>query len=182
MTINTGEPTHLDADSIKRPGAADLKAPITQAKVDEVKLVSDEFYKDADHRQAASASNPQITGSPYAPLETLIMDALRDYGETNPGSMYADVSTMFLGFANQIIEDLRAHPYFDLPDLDYYVALTETRTIPDTIVKAGLKHYYALQQVSVKAKIYEPAYYKTMNTVLYNRKYGNAPIEVQPRK
>lgn len=182
MTINTGEPTHIDADSVKRPGPAPLDATVNPSKVSEVQTVTSEFYKDADKREAASSLNPQITGTPYSPLDTLIMDALRDYGETNPGSMYADVSTMFLGFANQIIEDLRAHPYFDIPDLNYYTSLNEIRTIPDIIIKAGLKHYYALQQVSVKSKIYEPMYNKTMNTTLYQRKYGNAKIEIEPHK
>jgi len=182
MTINTGEPTHLDSDNVKRPAPADLSATVTPLKIEAVQEVVAAFYKDADNRQAASSQNPNINGGPFSPLESLIFNALRDYGETNPGSMIADVSLMFLGFSNQIIEDLRAHPYFDIPDLNYYTAVTQTRTIPDVIMIAGLMHYYALQQVSVKSKIYEPSYYRRMNTVLYNRKYGNAKIEIEPRK
>jgi hypothetical protein len=182
MTINTGEPTHLDSESVERPAPADLKSTITPTKIADVQASVDAFYKDADKRQAFSSQNPNINGGPFSPLHSLIFDALREYGESNPGSMIADVSTLFLKFSNKIIEDLRAHPYFDIPDLDYYTSIDEVRTIPDIIMTDGLLHYYALQQLSIKSKLYEPAYYRRVSTVLFQRKYGNAKIEIEPRK
>lgn len=177
----TEEPTHKDEDGNTRPGPADLRSTVTADKVEEVDAVMAEHYKDADNRNRASAMNPSIA-SPYSPLQNLAWDALREYGEMNPGTMDGDTMLMFLRFANYIVEDLRAHPYWDIPDIDYYTSLTDKRQIPDTIMIYALQSYYAMQQQSGKMNIKTPAYYRRMNELLYNRKFGNGPIEVTPRK
>lgn len=177
----TGEPTHKDEDGKVHPGPANLRSTITPQKTKHVDAVQEEFYKDADFRNRYSSFNPQIS-EPYTPLQNLIWDAFREYGEMNPGTMDGDMALTMLRFANYIVEDLRAHPLWDMPDLDYYISLTDSRPIPDVIMIAGLQHYYAAQQLSDKIQVKQPQYLSRMNTVLNNRRYGNGKIEIEPFK
>jgi hypothetical protein len=175
----TGEPTHEDEDGNEKPGPIDLKSTITADKAAEAEAISAEHYADADKRNRYSAMNPQIA-EPHSPLDTLIIDALREYGEMNPNTLVADSQLLFIRLANKVVEDYRSHYYSDMPDMDYYVSMQETRQIPDVIMLLGLQHYYALQQASEKAKLKAPEYYQRLNQTLYNRKFGNGPIEIQP--
>lgn len=177
----TNEPTHLDEDGKSQPGAAPLDAVVDKSKVDLVEEVTKAFHKNADNRNRYSAQNPQIS-EPYSPLQALVYDAIREYGETNPGIIDGEVSLLFLRLANKVIEDVRSHPLYPIPDMDYYIALTDIREVPDIIVYLGLQHYYALQQSSQKIQLKTPEYYSRLSSVLYNRKYGNAQIEITPRK
>ena len=59
---------------------------------------------------AKSDTNPQIREK-NSPLETLALQALRRFGDYNPGTVDGDVMLMFLEFANMIIGDIRMHPY-----------------------------------------------------------------------
>jgi len=182
----TNEPTHTEIDpvtgaTITRPGAVDLRADVTVDKIADADGVTAEFYSSAPKRNRASSMNPQIA-EPYTPLQNLAYDALREYGEANPGTIDGDTSLLFLRLANKIIEDARMHPLYPMPDLDYYIALTDTRPIPDIIMIAGLQYYYALQQSSEKIKLKQPEYFSRLNSTLYNRLYGNGKIEIQPRK
>lgn len=127
-----------------------------------------------------SDSNPHIAGS-YAPLETLAMTALRRYGDFHPGTVDGEVMMMFIGFANDIIEELRQHPYWNGEHLDYYQSQTDVRPIPDNIIVAGLLYYYAMQQQSSKIQAYGPAYYRTMNQTLWNRLNGGEYTQIQLR-
>lgn len=126
---------------------------------------------------ARTASTPNLQ-KPFATLEDMVMLALRQYGDSNPGTMDGDTKMMFIGFANDIIEEIIAHPYWLGAPPHYYTHQQETRMIPDTIMIAGLKYHYAVQQQSSKAGAYGPIYYRTMNRVLYNRLYGNTTIEL----
>lgn len=179
-TIVTNEPTHT-VDGVVKPGPADLRATVDPTKVSDADAVSADFYAGAPNRTRQSALHPHIL-DPHAPLQALTFDAIREYGEMNPGSMEGDVAPLFVGFANKIIEDMRSHPYFEMPDLDYYKDINESRPIPDILVKIGLQYYYALQQSSEKVKLKAPEYFSRLNTVMYNRRYGNGPIEINPRK
>lgn len=127
----------------------------------------------------SSHTSPQVSGTEYSPLDALITKALRRYGDFAPETAEGDVTLMFIDFANEIIEELRQHPYWDTTkQLNYYVSQTETRDIPDVIMIAGLLAKYATQQLSQKAQALVPAYFRTMNLVLYNRMVGNGPIEM----
>ena len=57
----------------------------------------------------SSDSNPHIKDD-FSPLETLIFQALRRYGEYAPGSVDGETVLMMIEFANLVIEDVRRHP------------------------------------------------------------------------
>jgi hypothetical protein len=119
-----------------------------------------------------STVNPQIADK-TSPLETLIFQAVRRYGEFSPSTIDGSGILMFLEFANMVIEDIRHHPYWpeDL-DVDYYISQTDTRPVPDPIIINGMLMHLAIQQGSPKVGLYNQLYSKTCNQVLYERLYG----------
>jgi hypothetical protein len=125
-----------------------------------------------------SSSSPHLQ-TPYSTLDDLVMRALRQYGESNPGVIDGDVMSMFIDFANEIIEEMRQHPYWTGGEINYYRHQSETRPIPDVIMIAGLQYYYAVQQESEKVASKGPRYFRTMNRTLYNRWKGPARPELQ---
>jgi hypothetical protein len=127
---------------------------------------------------AQSDVNPHIR-SGRSPLETLIMQALRRYGEFSAGTVDGDTKLMFLEFANMVLDEVRAHPYHDGSELPYYLALTDVRDIPDPIVIAGLLYHYAMQQTSEKISFYMPNYFRTMNQLLWDQLNGNTRIQMR---
>lgn len=142
-----------------------------------------------------SASNPQRQ-APFSPLSELVAQALRRFGDTSPYAADGELMLLFLDMANQVLEDVRTHPYWEPyirpegdprvdvgdpgADLPYYIALEDIRPIPDIIMTAGLTAHYALQQSSQRTGALKQVYDTTMNRVLYNRRYGNASISVRP--
>lgn len=126
---------------------------------------------------ANSDTNPHIREK-FSPLETLMLQALRRYGDYNPGTVDGDVMLMFLEFANMIIDEIRQHPYHDNTDIDYYESISEFREINDQIIVAGLLYHYALQQGSEKVQFYLPSYNTTLNRQLWNKKNGNTKIRM----
>ncbi len=98
-----------------------------------------------------SNTNPHIRAT-YSPLETLIFQALRRYGDFNPGTLDGDVGLMFLEFANMVIDDI--------------------------IIVQGLLYHYALQQGSEKVSVYLPTYNTTLNRQLWRQKNGNTKIRM----
>lgn len=127
---------------------------------------------------ADSTSNPHIRDT-YSPLETLAFNALRRYGDFTPGSVDGDVMLMFIGFANEIINEIRQHPYWDGTPINYYKSQTDAREIPDNIIETGLLAKYAEQQFSEKYQIYSPKYARTMNQLLWERLNGNTKISLR---
>ena len=63
-----------------------------------------------DTTTETSNTNPHIREK-HSPLESLIFQALRRYGDFSPGTLDGDVGLMFLEFANMVIDDIRMHPY-----------------------------------------------------------------------
>ena len=175
----TLEPTHVDVDGRVRPGAADPRAVVNTGKVRESDAAWNDLYKAKEQNNRYSANNPHVS-EPYSPLEVLVFTALRRYGDMHPGTVDGEVMMMFIEFANLVIEDLRAHPYWEGADMDYYTHSSETRPIPDPIMVTGLLYHYSIQQQSNKVEAYGPMYFKGMNRILFNRKYGNGPIEMSP--
>ncbi|CAK9091020.1 Uncharacterized protein SCF082_LOCUS42900 [Durusdinium trenchii] len=80
--------------------------------------------------------------------------------------------------ANEIVEDVRAHPYWQSGQIDYYTDIEEVRPIPDQIVINGILFKFSEQQMSEKARLYGPKYFSTMSQILWERLNGNAPINV----
>lgn len=123
--------------------------------------------------------NPHVTND-YAPLEDLIFKALRRFGDMHPGTVDGDVNLMMVEFANDIIDEVNAHPYRDDADpISYYDALQDRRAIPDNVIVNGLLYHYAFQQASAKAELYRARYYRTLNQTLYIDKYGSGRPELQ---
>jgi hypothetical protein len=130
--------------------------------------------------------NPQITPGVNSSIQSLAMQALRRYGDFVPGSIDGDVILMFIDFANLIIDEVRAHPYYveayqqgKAAPLSYYVAASDTRPIPDVVIVAGLLYHYAAQQGSNKAQTYMPAFARTLSQQLWGLLQGHDRIEMK---
>ena len=125
-----------------------------------------------------SNSNPHRRDK-YSPV-TLVMQALRRFGDFHPGTVDGDVMLMLLEFANAIIDDIRLHPYHDTTNpIDYYESPEEWRAIPDIILINGMLYHYALQQGSDKLQMYMPLYNQTLNSQLWQQHNGNTKIQMK---
>lgn len=117
--------------------------------------------------------NPHKDQASYSPLELLVRSVLRRFGDVSM-RVDPDVMLMMIEYGNRVIEDIKDHPYRSgTASPDYYITQTDTRPVPDLIMQAGLLAYYAIDQGSEKAQLYYDLYAKTMNRILYERKYGN---------
>lgn len=172
------EPTRV-VDGKVEVGAVDLKSVVDANSATHADTKHRELQKTKSNRNRYSANNPHLN-APYSTLETLTFQALRRYGDMHPGTVDGEVMMMFVEFGNLIIEDLRGHPYWENPEMDYYTHPSETRAIPDNIIVAGLLYHYSVQQQSNKIEAYGPMYFKMMNRILYQKKYGSGKIEVSP--
>ena len=123
--------------------------------------------------------NPHIRNV-NSPLETLILQALRRFGDYAPSTASGDTIIMFIEFANQIIDEVRMHPYWDGTEIDYYEHPSEARAIPDNIIVSGLLFHYAMQQASEKFQMYSQSYIRTMNQERWRRlNGGNTKIQMR---
>jgi hypothetical protein len=116
----------------------------------------------------AEAFAPNVKDGPV-PLETLIMSAIRRFGDYHPDTIDGDTVLMMIEFANEILEEIRNHPYWDATVLDDYISSTDAREVPDRIMIAGLQAKYAEQQASEKMQVLMGNYYRTMNQTLWRR-------------
>ena len=138
------EPTRI-VEGVVEVGAIDLKSTLDANSAQSSDTTHRDYQKEKPQRNRFSANNPHLN-SPYSPLETLVLQSLRRYGDMHPGTVDGEVMMMFVEFANLIIEDLRGHPYWDNPEIDYYTHPSEIRDIPDNIMVAGLLYHYSVQQ------------------------------------
>ena len=129
----------------------------------------------------ASERHPQLRDE-HAPLDQLIRMAIVQSGDTAPDIVAEDMYPMFLGFANEIVEDVRSHRYWDGEPVDYYKSMHEARPIPDTIMQTGLWALYQQQQLSGnQANRVMRKYRLTMGQVLWNRLNGNKATAIRMR-
>jgi hypothetical protein len=172
---------HYDPDTKRSnmPGARDLREGIDANKVADIEGQWKTHWDNAEARNIFSVNNPHLS-EPYSNLEALVFQALRRYGDMHPGTVDGEVMMMFVEFANLVIEDLRGHVYWDNPEMDYYTHPSQQREIPDSIIVAGLLYHYSVQQQSNKIEAYGPMYFKMMNRILFQRKYGSGKIEMSP--
>ncbi len=115
----------------------------------------------------------------YSPLETLIQQALRRYGEFSPSTMDGDVAMMFIEFANMVVDEVRNHPYHTGETIKYYTSLQDRRTVPDPIMVNGMLLHYAVQQGSQKVQLYAPGYFRQLNQQLWYKLNGNTKIRLR---
>ena len=130
----TEEPTNNDANGNQRPGGVDLRTDLTKEKTRTTTEANLKYLdENVESRNRYSASNPHL-GEPYSSLQTLAFQALRRYGDMHPGTVDGEVIMMFVEFANLVLEDLRAHPYFD--NIDVRRHLIE---IEEVLIKAAIE-------------------------------------------
>lgn len=125
--------------------------------------------------------NPHLPGGGYSPLNALVRQALRRYGDFAVATVEGDTALLMLEFANLVLDDVEQHPYWtaDAP-LELYTALTDIRPVPDPIIVSGLLAHLAIQQQSDKQRTYFPLYQRDLNSQLWRRLNGNTPIRVRP--
>lgn len=117
-----------------------------------------------------------VDGDPST-LETLALLALRRFGETSVSSMEGDALALFVLYGNEVIDDIRAHPYTSPgTELRYYAHITERRAIPDHLLVAGLLARHARDQKSKKADEYMGAYFSKLNQALMTAKFGSGAV------
>lgn len=114
----------------------------------------------------------------YSPLSALIASALRRFGAFPSAKVDGNTTLMFVELANEVIDDIRSHPYWDKTSIKYYTSQEEVRSIPDPIMRAGLIAKYAIQQQSDKASTLVPIYYRTLNQELWRIK-TDAATQIQ---
>lgn len=127
----------------------------------------------------SKTTQPHTTGRvKFSAIDHLGRAAARRYGNNSAGGPDGDLLLMFLEYANRVIEEINSHPYWikaGNDQVDYYVALTETRPIPDLIIIDGIVAHHAFQQKSKLADKFEGKFYQNMNRILYNRLHGGNP-------
>ena len=124
-----------------------------------------------------ASANPHIRRV-SSPLDALIMQAVRRYGEFAPSTIDADLGQMMIEFANDVVDEWNAHPYFGGAAVPHYVSINEARDVDDQVMVAGLVAQYAMQQGSEKTGAYMPRFYKLLNQKLWSKSYGSGPIEL----
>jgi len=174
---DTGEPTYTDDAGVERPGSQSLSAVVTPTSVANADGIWLDSNANNQLRNRRSSANPHL-GEPYSPLETIIEDAFSGFGNMSVDTLDGSVKRMFIRWANRIVEDMRVHPYFPFPDLDYYISLQDRRPIPDMVVELGLLYHYAKWQKSSVAATSLVEYRTMTNQVLYQRKYGSGKIQM----
>lgn len=173
----TEEPVHIDELGVERPGSQSLTSVVTPTSIAKADAAWDEHYADSEVRNMQSSLSPHIIG-PYSPLETLIENAFIDYGNMSVDTLDGTLKRMMLRWANRIVEHMRIHPYFSIPDLDYYTSLQDTRPIPDMIVELGILYHYAKWSKSTTAGAAMVEYMNMASQILYQRKYGKGKIQM----
>lgn len=126
------------------------------------------------------SANPHIRDT-HSPLEALMLQALRRYGEFHPTSVDADLALLFIELANEVLHEHRIHPYHDGTDLPDYTHPAEARPVDDSVMIAGLLAHYCIQQGNTtKAGIYVPQYVRRLNGTLWHKLSGSGPIQMRP--
>jgi hypothetical protein len=126
------------------------------------------------------STSPQIV-DPYAPLEQLAQRAISRLGELGVSTVEAETYLKFIDYANAILDDVMAHPYWEKgKEIPYYNHQTEKRPVPDTVMVPGLLARFAADMDSRKAQVYFGEYYNRLNQVLTRWKFGvGAEFEMQ---
>lgn len=129
---------------------------------------------------AHDLTNPQVTDD-YAPLERLINQALVRYGDYFPETSDGEVSSVMLQYANEVIEEIRQHPYASDEDINrrYYNSITEKRSVPDPIMIIGMAFHYATDQLSAKSQPLGRRYYQLLNSIMWRKLNGNTALQVR---
>lgn len=131
--------------------------------------------------ESISPISPHISDGLTSPLSVLAHRMLRRYGEWNASTVDAETQSLCIDLANEIIDDVRGHPYWNnFPELEYYISSEDIRPIPDAVMIAGLLAKFAVNQGSNKWEKYENDYYQKLNQHLYyGATGGSIPLNLQ---
>ena len=131
--------------------------------------------------ESVSPISPHIGDGLTSSLSVLTNRALRRYGEWNASTVDAETQSLFIDLANEIVDDVRGHPYWNnFPELEYYVSSEDVRPVPDPVMIAGLLAKFAVNQGSNKWEKYENDYYQRLNQHLYyGATGGSMPLNLQ---
>lgn len=122
--------------------------------------------------------NPHIRDK-HSPLEILIQQALRRYGEFAAETIDGEAALMFIEFANMVIDEVNAHPYHQGDPVPYYTALSDARGVPDPAMIAGLLYHFSVQQGSQKIEFYMPAFFRSLNQHMWMALNGNTTLQAR---
>lgn len=115
-----------------------------------------------------------VDGEESSTLETLALLALRRFGEMSASSVEGDALGLFVLYANEVIDDIRTHPYTPTGYvLSYFKHLSERRPIPDHILVSGLLACYARDQKSKAADGYKAEYLLKLNQAMAFSRFGS---------
>lgn len=113
---------------------------------------------------------PHLSDEEFSSLDQLAMRMLRRFGETHAGTVDGETVMMMIELANDVIDEVSAHPYWDKSKpLPYYTHYSERRPVPDNVMLNGLMAFYAEQQFSEKAEMYRAKFFHVMNRTLAER-------------
>lgn len=127
------------------------------------------------------ARNPHLAEGGFSPLDALVRQALRQYGDFAVSTVDGELALMLMEFANLVLDEIEQHPYWTADEeLEPYQALTDIRPVPDPIIVSGLLAHLSIQQQSEKQKTYFPLFQRMLNSQLWRRLNGNTAIRVRP--
>ena len=109
------------------------------------------------------------------------MRALRRYGEMSPTTLDGDTFLTFIDYANSVLDDVMAHPYWQKGvTIPYYTHQTDCRPVPDHVVLTGILSRFAADSESKKAQQYVGEYYLRLNQLMARERFGvGAEFEMQ---
>lgn len=122
-----------------------------------------------------TASPHTTAGQEYAALDRLIRLALVEMGHATAGQISGEVMNHCIFCANQALEDVMLHPYWDGGEIAYYVSQDDRRPVPDPIMVYGIAAYLSKQQASQRMQSLFKAFANSMNQILLRKKYGPNP-------
>jgi hypothetical protein len=120
--------------------------------------------------------NPQKSQNGYSSLRELAIMALKQFGDFSASRTAGDSMFYMIDAANQVLEVIMTHPYWDKGEVSYYKSLDDIRPVPDQIIKSGILAWYALDQGSKKAQTLGNAHFSMMNLILYRLKFGTGNV------
>ena len=125
---------------------------------------------------------PEAGTNPNSPLSSLIRSAFLRIGNFSPNRIDAEMMNLMLQYANEVLQDIRTHPYWTDDDpavpnvLIYdYLHQTDIRPVPDLIIIMGMKAKHLKDQGSEKAGVAYQEYHSVLNGELYNRMFDGTP-------
>lgn len=113
-------------------------------------------------------------------LSSLIILALRKFGDAAGQHLQAGDTDLFILYANDVIRQINYHPYRDnAEDLPDYRHEQEKRPVDNSVMVKGLAFYLAQDQASKRVGMFREDFYQHLNEWLYQDRYGKGGIQLQ---